>query len=149
MDDLSLESLAIAPWLRYLTFRVPDANVVLVGNKWDRVARARHTVAGDVEHHSRQWLTSWVEKARGRQPHGLSLEDGVSLTSCAPSGLGVLAPSFGGGVGTGWPCDKNRPGLLRRIVHNGAGDTRAVTMCLPPSYQLALNMLEKLGSSSR
>ncbi|CAN0552218.1 unnamed protein product, partial [Laminaria digitata] len=37
MDDLDLEDLAIAPWLRHLTFRVPDANVVLVGNKRDRV----------------------------------------------------------------------------------------------------------------
>ncbi|CAN0405987.1 unnamed protein product, partial [Ectocarpus sp. 8 AP-2014] len=49
MDGLNLEDLAIAPWLRYLTFRVPDANVILVGNKWDRVVRARRTVADDVE----------------------------------------------------------------------------------------------------
>eukprot|EP00752_Nemacystus_decipiens_P014355 g12771.t2 len=32
---------------------------------------------------------------------------------------------------------------------SGAGDTRAVTMCLPLSYQLALDMLEELASSSR
>lgn len=149
MDDLDLESLAIAPWLRYLTFRVPDANVVFVGNKWDRVARDRHTVAADVERCSRRWLKAWIEKARGRRPHEISLEDGVSLTSCKPSGSGIFAPSFGGGAKTGWPCDKSSPGLLRRIVRNGAGDTRAVTMCLPPSYQLALGMLEELASSSR
>lgn len=149
MADLDLESLAIAPWLRYLTFRVPDANMVLVGNKSDLVVRDRHAVAADVEGQSLQWLKSWTEKAHGRQPPGLSLEDGVSLVSCAPSGLGTAAPSFGGGTATGWPCDRHGPGLLHRIVHNGAGDTRALTMCLPPSYQLALEMLEKLASSSR
>ncbi|CAN0357848.1 unnamed protein product, partial [Ectocarpus fasciculatus] len=73
MDGLNLEGLAIAPWLRYLTFRVPDANVVLVGNKWDRVVSARRAVADDVEGESRQWLKSWMEKAHGHQPHGLSL----------------------------------------------------------------------------
>ncbi|CAM9992334.1 unnamed protein product, partial [Ectocarpus fasciculatus] len=55
MKDLNLEDLAIAPWLRHLTFRVPNANVILVGNKCDRVVRTRRTaVAVDVEHESRQ-----------------------------------------------------------------------------------------------
>ncbi|CAM9712032.1 unnamed protein product, partial [Ectocarpus sp. 8 AP-2014] len=145
---LHLEDLAIAPWLRYLTFRVPDANVVLVGNKWDRVVRARGTVAGGVERESRQWLKSWLEKAHGHQPHGLSLEDGVSLVSCAPpSGLGAWAPTFG--WRTGWPCDKSTPGLFHRIIYNPVGDKRTVTMHLPPSYRLALEMLEELASSSR
>ncbi|CAM9667225.1 unnamed protein product [Ectocarpus sp. 8 AP-2014] len=147
MDGLNLEDLAIAPWLRYLTFRVPDANVILVGNKWDRVVRARRTVADDVERESRRWLKSWMEKAHGHQPHGLSLEDGVSLVSCAQSGLGVSAPSFGGG--TGWPCDKSRPGLFHRMIHDPVDDKRTVTMHLPPSYRLALEMLEELASSSR
>lgn len=101
MDRLDLESLAITPWLGYLTFRVPDANVVLVGNKWDRVARVNHAVAADVDHQSHQSLAAWIEEVRGRHPHELSLEDGVSLTSYSPSGLGVLAPPFGGGAGTG------------------------------------------------
>ncbi|CAM9312171.1 unnamed protein product [Ectocarpus fasciculatus] len=147
MDGLNLEDLAIAPWLRYLTFRVPGANVVLVGNKWDRVAKTRRAVADDVERESRQWLKSWMEKAYGRKPLALSLEDGVSLVSCAPSGLGVLAPAFGGG--SGWACDKSTPGLFHRIIYNPIGNTRAVSMCLPSSYQLALEMLEELTSSSR
>lgn len=147
MGNLNLEDLAIAPWLRYMTFRVPDANVVLVGNKWDRVVRANHTVAVDVERQSRAWLTAWTERAHGHHPQNLSLEGGVSLVSCASSGLDVVTPSFGGG--TSWPCDKNKPGLFRRITHDPVGDTRAVTMCLPASYRLALEMMEKLASCSR
>lgn len=147
MDDLNLEDLSISPWLRYLTFRVPDANVVLVGNKWDRVVKVKHRIADDVERQSRKWLTEWIKNPNALQPHGLALEDGVSLVSCASSRLGVLAPSFGGG--TGWPCDKNRPGLFHRIMRNPAGDTRAVTMCLPPSYRIALGVLEKLALCSR
>ncbi|CAM9138099.1 unnamed protein product [Ectocarpus sp. 12 AP-2014] len=148
MKGLNLEDLAIAPWLRYLTFRVPEANVILVGNKCDRVVRTRRTaVAVDVEHESRQWLESWIEIAHGHQPRGISLEDGVSLVSCAASGVGAVAPSFGGG--SGWPCDKSTPGLFHRIIYNSADDTRAVTIRLPQSYRLALKMLEELASCSR
>ncbi|CAB1102707.1 unnamed protein product [Ectocarpus sp. CCAP 1310/34] len=148
MEGLNLEDLGIAPWLRYLTFRVPDASVILVGNKCDHVVRTRRTVvAADVEHESRQWLESLIEIARGHQPRGISLEDGVSLVSCAASGVGVVAPSFG--AGSGWPFDKNTPGLYRRIAYNSASRTRAVTMHLPESYRLALKMLEELASCSR
>ncbi|CAM9581697.1 unnamed protein product, partial [Ectocarpus fasciculatus] len=77
----------------------------------------------------------------------ISLEDGVSLVSCAPSGPGVVAPSFGGG--SGWPCDKSTPGLFHRIIYNPADDARAVTMRLPQSYLVALEMLEELASCSR
>lgn len=142
----NLESLAIAPWLRHLTFRVPDANVVLVGNKWDLV-QSNHSVASEVDSLSREWLGSWIKKAHGHQPRELSLEDGVSLVSCARSILAARARSFGGGKG--WPCDKNSPGLFRRITHNGAGDRRALTMSLPRSYHLALQVLEKLALCSR
>ncbi|CAN0271655.1 unnamed protein product [Ectocarpus sp. 12 AP-2014] len=148
MEGLDLEDLAIAPWLRYLTFRVPDASVILVGNKCDRVGRTRRTaVAVDVEHESRQRLESWIEIAHGHEPRGISLEDGVSLVSCAASGVGVVAPSFGGG--SGWPCDKSKPGLFHRIINNSADDKRAVTMRLPQSYRLALEMLEELASCGR
>ncbi|CAM9235451.1 unnamed protein product [Ectocarpus sp. 12 AP-2014] len=147
MDGLNLEDLAIAPWLRYLTFRVPDANVVLVGNKWDRVAKARRTVADDVERESRQWLKSWIENAPAHHPHGLALEAGVSLVSCSPSGLGILTASFGGG--TERPCDKSTPGLFHRMIFNPVDDKRTVTIHLPPSYQVAHEMLEELASSSR
>ncbi|CAN0125674.1 unnamed protein product, partial [Ectocarpus sp. 12 AP-2014] len=147
MDDLNLEDLAIAPWLRYLTFRVPGANVVLVGNKWDRVVRARRTVADDVERESRRWLQSWMAKAHGHEPHGISLEDGVSLVSCAKPGLGAWAPACG--EGAGWPCDKSTPGLFHRIIYNPVDDKRNVTMHLPRSYLLALEMLEELASCSR
>eukprot|EP00903_Cladosiphon_okamuranus_P009177 g8765.t1 len=142
----NMESLAIAPWLRHLTFRVPDANVVLVGNKWDLVASS-HSVASEIESQSRAWLDAWMKKAQERQPRGLSLEDGVSLVSCTRPLLAVRAPSFGGG--TGWLCDKNNPGLFRRITHNTVGDRRALTMSLPRSYDLALQVLEKLASCSR
>ncbi len=141
--SFNLESLAIAPWLRHLTFRVQDANVVLVGNKWDRVG-SNDNVASEVEGQSRDWLASWTEKARGYQPIGLSVEDGVSLVSCAAQADG--APEIG--VGTGWPCDMSKPGLLLRITHNAAGKPRALTMCLPESYQLALEELERLAASS-
>lgn len=90
-------------------FRVPDANVVLVGNKRDLVA-SNHSVASEVESQSRAWLGSWIEKSHGRQPRRLSMEDGVSLVSCAPAVLAAWAPF--GGV-NGWPCDMNSPGLFR------------------------------------
>ncbi|CAM9700998.1 unnamed protein product [Ectocarpus sp. 13 AM-2016] len=148
MKDLKLEDLAIAPWLRYLTFRVPEANVILVGNKCDRVVRITRTaVAADVEHESRQWLESWIDIVYGHQPRGISVEDGVSFASCAASGVGAVAPSFGGG--SGWPYDKSTPGLFHRIICNSADDTRAVTMRLPQSYPFALEMLEELASCSR
>ncbi|CAB1118449.1 unnamed protein product [Ectocarpus sp. CCAP 1310/34] len=126
MNGLNLEDLAIAPRLRCLTFRVPDANMVLVGNKLDRVAKARRTVADDLESESRQWL---------------------NLVSCSPSGLGILAPSFG--ARTDWPCGKSTPELFHRIIFNPVDDKRAVTMHIPPGYQVALEMLEELASSSR
>lgn len=142
----NLETLAVAPWLRHLTFRVPGANVVLVGNKWDLVA-SKHSLASEVEHQSRSWLDSWIEKVHGHRSHGLTLEDGVSLVSCAPPLVPLFAPPFD--VRTGWPCDKSKPGLFRRITHNVAGNARALTMHLPLSYRLALELLEELASSSR
>ncbi|CAM9992582.1 unnamed protein product [Scytosiphon promiscuus] len=148
MDELNLEDLGIAPWLRQMTFRVPGANLVLVGNKWDRVTEANHHVAVGVERQSHQWLTAWVESAHGHQPPQLTLEAGVSRVSCAPSGRDGWAPSFG--ARKAWPCDKNPPGergLLRRIIFNPDDDTRAVTMRLPPGYVLALNWLEELSRS--
>lgn len=136
-----LEDLAIAPWLRNLTFRVPDANVVLVGNKWDGVAEAKEdSLESQVEDESRQWLKAWRENAKRDQPHGLALEHGVCRVSCAPSRFSVVSRS---GRKTGWPCDRNRPGLLQRIIQHPAGGTRAVTMSLPLSYQLALDFLVK------
>lgn len=140
--SFNLESLAIAPWLRHLTFRVPDASVVLVGNKWDLVG-SEDNVASVVEGQSHEWLASWTEKARGHQLNGLSLEDGVSLVSCAAQADG--APAVG--AGTDWPCDMSKPGLFRRITHDAAGGTRALTMCLPESYHLALQEIEKLAAS--
>ncbi|CAM9384894.1 unnamed protein product, partial [Sphacelaria rigidula] len=144
IDGLNLEDLGIAPWLRNLTFRVPDANLILVGNKWDRVERAEDRVAGKVEDRSRKWLTNWIESARGHQPHRLSLEDGVSLVSCVPLGSGERLSGA-----TGWPCDRSEPGLLHRITHSPDGHTRALKMCLPQSYVLALQVLEEVASSSR
>ncbi|CAM9558113.1 unnamed protein product, partial [Hapterophycus canaliculatus] len=140
----NLESLAIAPWLRHLTFRVPSANVVLVGNKSDLVAN-KDEVASEVQRQSQEWLASWKESVPGHEPRGVSLEGGVSLVSCAPSGCFAL-PSR---RGRGWHCDKNKPGLLGRITHDVNGDARALTMRLPSSYHLALELLEKLASCRR
>ncbi|CBJ48810.1 LRR-GTPase of the ROCO family, putative pseudogene [Ectocarpus siliculosus] len=108
---------------RQMTFRVPDANVVLVGNKWDLVAEAKQHVAVDVERVSREWLTAWIESAHGHQPPQLSLEAGVSLSK------------------------PGQRGLLRRIIYNPVDDTRAVTMRLPPGYVLALKLLGELSCS--
>ncbi|CAM9361370.1 unnamed protein product, partial [Sphacelaria rigidula] len=147
--NIDLEDLGIASWLRHLSFRVPDASVVLVGNKWDRVEG--FGAACNVKDRSRDWLNAWKEKSRGLQPHELSLEYGVSCVSCVPSGGSGIAQMFG--RGTGWPCDKNEhknePGLLHRITHNPDGHARAVTMDLPQSYVLALEVLEQLASGSR
>eukprot|EP00903_Cladosiphon_okamuranus_P006504 g6358.t1 len=136
--SFNLESLSIAPWLRNLTFRVPDANVVLVGNKWDLVGSG-DKVDSEVERQSHDWLASWTKKAHRHQPNGLSLENGVSLVSCARQA----------DMGTGWPCDWSEKGLFRRITHNPADRTRAVTMRLPESYRLALEELEELAASCR
>ncbi|CAM9802047.1 unnamed protein product, partial [Sphacelaria rigidula] len=124
MNELDLEDLGIAPWLRYLTFRVPDADVVLVGNKWDRVEKAKRGVVLDVEHESREILGSWRARADGYRPGRLTLEEGVSCVSCAWSVPGVLASI---GLRTGWPCDKSMPGLFHRIVHmpSQVGDSTA------------------------
>eukprot|EP00903_Cladosiphon_okamuranus_P022522 g20719.t1 len=70
MDDLDLEELAIAPWLRYLNFRVPDASVTLGGDKWDRVVKAKRHVVKEVEDQSYEWLSSWWRKLMGINPTG-------------------------------------------------------------------------------
>lgn len=153
----NLEDLAIAPWLRYLTFRVPDATVVLVGNKCDSFTEDEGGLASDVERQSRVWLAKWTEKAHQRQAHQLCLEKGVSLVSCAPRGEDSRAALFDGELV--WPCDRTRPGLLNRIVRNpvpettegapAVGTSRGMTMCLPSSWQLALEVLEEQASRSR
>lgn len=80
----NIESLAIAPWLWLLTYRVPDANVVLVGNKWDLVV-SNHSGESEVESQSRAWLGSFVdgESVRISTPRAFIGSRGQSCELCA------------------------------------------------------------------
>ena len=168
-DDVPvLEQLGVLGWLRCISRRVPESDVVLVATKCDVAGRNVDHVGRRIELACRMWQTSWERD--GMRP--VRVEKGVSLTSCSStlvhgqgeggswknrcfrSGCCYAAMSGQGKSSTGpyegWPCDwrentdtEPSPSLLHRLVHTGdGGGLRGVRMVLPRSWDIALTALE-------
>ncbi|CAM9864587.1 unnamed protein product [Ectocarpus fasciculatus] len=149
-DCHKLEDLRVCDWLRSISRRVPNNDVILVATKCDLVCGNAGEFGRRIERASRTWLASWVRN--GMQP--VRLEPGVCLTSCFPAAVGETGESSTGRHTSerGWACDwrDNRddmpwPGLLHRIVNKPDGSgLRGTQMVLPRSWDIALTVLEAL-----
>lgn len=143
LTEADLKDLGVVTWFRCLGFRVPGAKVVLVGNKCDKT-EAPEKVAEGVERACRKWVTSWRKQTQGHRSSELCLEQGVSLVSCANQSRfpGIHRDH----LKTGWPCDRNAPGLMSRIAEHSDGTPE---MILPSSWARALEFLDQLAADSR
>ncbi|CAM9861472.1 unnamed protein product [Ectocarpus sp. 4 AP-2014] len=152
--DLSkLQELRVCDWLRSLSFRIPDSDVVMVATKCDLAAG----MAADAAERMACGAGNWIESWSGAGMTAVRVEDGVSLTSCfAPT------PNEDGGaaLGTGkspeeestWVCDwregmcvESRPSLLHRVMYNSKGDLRGASLVLPRGWNIGLGVLDALG----
>lgn len=159
-----LQALGILPWLAALSFRLPGGDVILVGNKCDQRSGAQHSAA-EAASRVESACRGWLERIRSSGGRAVEIEQGASLTSCAPPGWWAYLTSGAlRGLGwilgykMGWPCDwtvgtrgGNRPpSLVDRIVREGGnGPLRAEEMTLPESWGLALSFLRDLGDNER
>lgn len=154
-QDLSkLHELRVCDWLRSLSFRIPDSDVVVVATKCDLAGGVAASLAARMEGAIRKWLENW----RGAQMTAAHVEGGVSLTSC----VAALDPEDAGGAAVRkrkkpeesvWGCDwregvrdDSPPSLVHRVMYNSKGDFRGAAMILPRSWDIALEVLESLGS---
>ena len=153
-DQSKLKELRMCDWLRSLSLRIPESDVVIVATKCDLVGGMAVHLAQRME----RAVRTWIEKWRGSQMTAVRVEDGVSLTSC----VATLAPGEEGGAASkkrkkpepsmwacDWregPCDDSLPSLLKRIVYNSKGELRGSAMVLPRSWNIALEVLDALGS---
>ncbi|CAM9921826.1 unnamed protein product [Ectocarpus fasciculatus] len=149
-DCRKLEELCVCEWLRSISRRVPNNDVILVATKCDLADGNAGDIGVRMEHACRAWLSSWVR--HGMQP--VQLEAGVSLTSCLATGVDTHGER---GTGThaskaGWACDwrdaaddNPSPSLLHRLVNKSdGGGLRGAQMVLPRSWDTALTVLEAL-----
>lgn len=152
-DLVKLQEMRVCDWLRSLSFRIPDSDVIIVATKCDLTAGMATDMAGRMERAIRKWLESWS----GAGMRAVRVESGVSLTSCAISvpeeqvriALGREEAS-GESV---WACDwredtrnEPSPSLLHRVIYNSRDDLRGAAMVLPRTWDIALDVLDALGS---
>lgn len=169
-DALLLERPAVLDWLRCISRRVPDSDVILVATKCDLAGSNADRVGRRIEHACLTWRESWVRG--GMQP--VRVEDGVCLTSCCstarherdgrstgihfPFTTCCLTKISGQGEGStglqaqdgGWACDwrdnmdtEPPPSFLYRLVNKcDGGGLRGAQMVLPRSWDIALTVLE-------
>lgn len=149
-DCRKLEELGVCDWLRSISWRVPDNDVILAATKCDLAGENSREVGKRMEAACRMWLKSWV----GSDMPSVRLENGVSLTSCCTSGIreqgkGSAAERM---PESAWECDwrddtdeNPLPSLLHRLVNKrGGGGYRGTQMVLPQSWDIALHALEAL-----
>ncbi|CAN0500990.1 unnamed protein product, partial [Discosporangium mesarthrocarpum] len=125
----------VRPWLRSLSFRLPGADVILVGTKCDVNEGPPPNAAQRIEGACRKWLDQWYHPtSTKRSGSPLCIEDGVSLISCGGDSEGKESQ---------WPCDwpqdsggGDSSSLLHRVVHKNDGTLRSVRMVLPLSWGL-------------
>lgn len=150
-DLRTLEKLRVGDWLRSLSFRIPDSDVIIVATKCDLVEGIAADMAGRMERVIRNMLSEWSRN--GFTP--VRVEDGVSLTSCVARAPGTqdrpvletpTPKSFGPCDWRDGKCEHPPQGLLHRVIHNGKGAFRGVPLVLPRSWKIALEMLDALGS---
>ncbi|CAM9168233.1 unnamed protein product [Hapterophycus canaliculatus] len=149
-DCRKLEELRVCDWLRSVSRRVPDNDVVLVATKCDLVGESSAEIGRRMETACRAWLASWVRD--GMQP--VRLEEGVCLTSCRAATVeGQREADTGDHTpAERWACDWRGsadelppPSLLHRLVHKRDGNgLRGNQMALPQSWDIALTVLEAL-----
>ncbi|CAM9658573.1 unnamed protein product [Ectocarpus sp. 12 AP-2014] len=149
-DCRKLEELRVCDWLRSVSRRVPNNEVILVATKCDLVGGNAEEFGRRIEQASRTWLASWVRD--GMQP--VRLEPGVCLTSCCASAVGENGEKSTGHNASerGWACDWRDhrddmppPGLVHRLVNKPDGSgLRGTQMVLPRSWDIALIVLEAL-----
>ncbi|CBJ26200.1 LRR-GTPase of the ROCO family [Ectocarpus siliculosus] len=149
-DCRKLEELRVCDWLRSISRRVPDNDVILVATKCDSVGGNAGEIGKRIELASRMWLASWVRS--GMQP--VRLEPGVCLTSCCTTNVcedGERSTRNQAMEG-GWTCDwrdgkddNPSPSLLHRLVNKpDGGGLRGAQMVIPRSWDIALTVLEAL-----
>ncbi|CAM9446096.1 unnamed protein product [Ectocarpus sp. 4 AP-2014] len=149
-DCRKLEELRVCDWLRSISRRVPDNDVILVATKCDLVGGNAGEIGKRIELASRTWLASWVRS--GMQP--VRLEPGVCLTSCCTTKVcedGEKSTRNHAMEG-GWTCDwrdgkddNPSPSLLHRLANKpDGGDLRGAQMVIPRSWDIALTVLEAL-----
>lgn len=157
-DCGTLEDLRVCDWLRSISQRVPDNDVILVATKCDLAGGNAWEIGRRMEEACRTWQADW--KGEGMQP--VRVEDGVSLTSCSVrvedgvccSGLRKQGNDSNGDHASkeGWACDwrdstdeSPSPSLLDRLVKKPDGSgLRGAQMVLPRSWDIALTFLEAL-----
>ncbi|CBJ26199.1 LRR-GTPase of the ROCO family [Ectocarpus siliculosus] len=149
-DCRKLEELRVCDWLRSVSRRVPNNDVILVATKCDLVGGNAEEFGRRIEQATRTWLASWVHD--GMQP--VRLEPGVCLTSCCASAVGENGEKSTGHNASerGWACDWRDdrddmppPGLVHRLVNKPDGSgLRGTQMVLPRSWDIALTVLEAL-----
>lgn len=136
-------------WLRYLSWRVPGCDVLLVATKCDRVPpKALNGLSRRIEKGCRYWLREWTPNSGE-----INVEEGVSLTSCAPFTDSLERR----GAEEGWPCDvftgthgNSSTSLLRRITHKlGDSGYRGATLIVPRGWDIALTALDALSAGRR
>ena len=153
-QDLSkLQELRVCDWLRSLSFRIPDSDVVIVATKCDRAPGTAVAMAERMERAIRKWLDTWS----GSQMSAVRVEYGVSLTSCVASAVDKQGSAALGkrkySRESMWTCDWRQdtrdeplPSLLRRVIYNSKGDIRGAALVLPRSWSIALTVLDALGN---
>ncbi|CAM9840223.1 unnamed protein product, partial [Ectocarpus sp. 13 AM-2016] len=149
-DCRKLEELRVCDWLRSISRRVPDNDVILVATKCDLAGGNAGEIGSRMENSCRTWLSGWVRN--GMQP--VRLEPHVCLTSCFRARVGEHGErSAGNHVWKGgWVCDwrnveddQPSPSFLHRLVNKPDGrGLRGAQMVLPRSWDIALTVLEAL-----
>ena len=149
-DCRKLEELCVCDWLRSISQRVPGSDVILVATKCDLAGGNAREIGRRLEEACQTWLASWARQ--GRQP--VTIEEGVSLTSCCASEIDRQGKNSWGchQANGGWMCDWRdstddsvSPSLLHRLVNKrDGGGLRGAQMMLPRSWDIAHTFLEAL-----
>ena len=170
-DIRNLDSLRVCDWLRSISYRVPESEVILVATKCDLAGGNVAGIAQRMNAACRMWLDRW--SGDGMAP--VRVEDGVCQTSClvktTPTNIlrrteatfgGFLTSFFFGtketapgnrtGGGLDWECDWCDDGaaepmttMLDRVLNKKDGSgLRGAEMVLPHSWDIALTVLEAL-----
>ena len=167
-DIRNLENLRVCDWLRSISYRVPNSEVILVATKCDLAGGNAADIGQRMEAACREWLRTWVDA--GMAP--VRLEDGVCRTSCivktTPTNIfqrGEAAFGFPSSSVFGqqeaaretctgrldWECDwrgmteEPPPSMLYRVVNKrDASGLRGAEMVLPNGWAVALTVLDAL-----
>ena len=159
----------VCDWLRSISYRVPNSEVILVATKCDLAGGNAADIAQRMDAACREWLDGW--SGAGMAP--VRLEDGVCRTSClvktTPTNiLRRTEAAFGGFLkcfclgtretapgdrtgGLDWECDwrgmteEPPPSMLYRVVNKrDASGLRGAEMVLPNGWAVALTVLDAL-----